>query len=948
MALVSGPGRAGGSPADSELHTSKHVTYIKNLDTRKDELEYWLTEHLRLNGVYWGLTALHILGHPDTLPRDQTIDFVLSCQNDNGGFGAAPGHDAHMLYTVSAVQILITIDAVDELEKRGRGGKEKVGSFIANLQNADGSFMGDQWGETDTRFLYGAFNALSLLRLMDLVDVPKAVSHIQSCENLDGAYGIRPGAESHAGQVFTCIGALAIAGRLDLVNKDRLGAWLSERQIESGGFNGRPEKLADACYSWWVGSSLAMIDRLHWIDGEKLAAFVLQCQDPDAGGFADRPGNMVDVYHTNFSLAGLSLLKFNGLEEIDAVYCMPKSITTKCLAGVLLNGLWDTMREENIAHFDLFRFIPLYNGQRAVKTSWACIMDDTILVCSICPGQPRFSDVSHLLTHAASKAHLASHFKLKLRTDDPNSIELLKQYDDWFDANGFAKQLAARMASKEIRKKRKSDEVSASQTIKRTRNRASDVEPEGSSTCKITTTPVSDCLDPRLADSHNDKQHHADTTLTPTTPKRLPNSNAESRTGPILRSMRSLNGTKSSVLHPVDASGPSDEARSLALPVTPIQRRHKPDPLERTWASGRDTPDPFIDSGNQTQASSGDPETDKTRAEEIARLKGVLWPGMNIFDSATVQMRRRRNQKKDGAVLRMMELTSSLVEPTEQVFSPHGTLLKERVITGNVEEYSPLKGETPIPRRGLTRTRTVRLTKADPNVPRALDRKRQKIDKDRKNIEEETAKEEQKSPRRARRAADRTHSYVGDDEEFGFTVNTFGKRPRGGFDVFVDEEKEEEESKTSYQELGYRTQFDTLTPTRLVLNGKTSTGIHASRIGHTSLDKENIEPILNPQGRIGPHGWHSPFAKRTDPDDFGFGLPYLSDLGDPYDSFDKAGYRFNPLQAPSKHPFFDSQYEEEQTAAQNGWLSMNQTVPSEETIPEDDHFPTYYLTTDAN
>ncbi|KAJ6139833.1 hypothetical protein N7471_006319 [Penicillium samsonianum] len=333
MALVSGPGRAGGSPADSELHTAKHVTYIKNLDTRKDELEYWLTEHLRLNGVYWGLTALHILGRPDTLPRDQTIDFVLSCQNDNGGFGAAPGHDAHMLYTVSAVQILVTIDAVDELEKRGRGGKEKVGSFIANLQNADGSFMGDQWGETDTRFLYGALNALSLLRLMDLVDVPKAVSHIQSCENLDGAYGIRPGAESHAGQVFTCIGALAIAGRLDLVNKDRLGAWLSERQIESGGFNGRPEKLADACYSWWVGSSLAMIDRLHWIDGEKLAAFVLQCQDSDAGGFADRPGNMVDVYHTHFSLAGLSLLKFNGLEEIDAVYCMPKSITAKCLAG---------------------------------------------------------------------------------------------------------------------------------------------------------------------------------------------------------------------------------------------------------------------------------------------------------------------------------------------------------------------------------------------------------------------------------------------------------------------------------------------------------------------------------------------------------------------------------------------------------------------------------------
>lgn len=93
---------------------------------RKDELEYWLTEHLRLNGVYWGLTALHLLGHPEALPRDETIEFVLSCQHDNGGFGAAPGHDAHMLYTVSAIQILATVDAIGDLETRGKGGKEKV------------------------------------------------------------------------------------------------------------------------------------------------------------------------------------------------------------------------------------------------------------------------------------------------------------------------------------------------------------------------------------------------------------------------------------------------------------------------------------------------------------------------------------------------------------------------------------------------------------------------------------------------------------------------------------------------------------------------------------------------------------------------------------------------------------------------------------------------------
>ncbi|KAI9715760.1 MAG: hypothetical protein M1812_005758 [Candelaria pacifica] len=324
MSLVSGPGRGGVPtnelPDDLQLFVDKHVKYIQSLDTRKNELEYWLTEHLRLSGLYWGLTALHLLGHPEALPRDETIDFVLSCQHTNGGFGAAPGHDVHMLYTVNAVQILVTIDAVDELERRGKGGREKVGKFIASLQDpSTGTFAGDEWGETDTRFLYGALNALSLLNLLSLVDLPKAIDHIQACANFDGGYGVSPGAESHAGQILTCVGALVIADRLDLVDKDKLGRWLSERQLENGGLNGRPQKLEDVCYSWWVASSLAMIDRLHWIDGKKLENFILRCQDPEMGGIADRPGDTVDVFHTVFGIAGLCLLKYPGLEEVDPV-----------------------------------------------------------------------------------------------------------------------------------------------------------------------------------------------------------------------------------------------------------------------------------------------------------------------------------------------------------------------------------------------------------------------------------------------------------------------------------------------------------------------------------------------------------------------------------------------------------------------------------------------------
>jgi len=164
--------------------------------------------------------------------------------------------------------------------------------------------------------------------------VQVAISYVQACANFDGGYGVSPGAESHAGQIFTCVGALAITGQLHLIDKDRLGGWLSERQLNNGGLNGRPEKLEDVCYSWWVMSSLAMIDRVHWIDGTKLAKFILQCQvwlsrlhvscadgdqDGEVGGLADRPGDMVDVFHTFFGIAGLSLLGHAGLEKVDPI-----------------------------------------------------------------------------------------------------------------------------------------------------------------------------------------------------------------------------------------------------------------------------------------------------------------------------------------------------------------------------------------------------------------------------------------------------------------------------------------------------------------------------------------------------------------------------------------------------------------------------------------------------
>ena len=43
------------------------------------------------------------------------------------------------------------------------------------------------------------------------------------------------------------------------------------------------------------------------------------CKDLEQGGIADRPGDMVDVFHTVFGLAGLSLLGYPGLTPVDPI-----------------------------------------------------------------------------------------------------------------------------------------------------------------------------------------------------------------------------------------------------------------------------------------------------------------------------------------------------------------------------------------------------------------------------------------------------------------------------------------------------------------------------------------------------------------------------------------------------------------------------------------------------
>lgn len=195
-------------PADATqtFHRELHVAYITEWYTAKGDLDFVLAEYLRMSGLYWSITALDLLGERDKFDRSEVLKFVHDSRCANGGFAASPGNDAHLLYTLSAMQILVTYNSLDSDIIEG------VTSFVSSLQRDDGSFVGDEWREKDTRFSFCALATLALVQRLDAVNVDKAVEYILTCMNFDGGFGTTSGSETHAGQIFCCVGALAIAG----------------------------------------------------------------------------------------------------------------------------------------------------------------------------------------------------------------------------------------------------------------------------------------------------------------------------------------------------------------------------------------------------------------------------------------------------------------------------------------------------------------------------------------------------------------------------------------------------------------------------------------------------------------------------------------------------------------------------------------------------------------
>ncbi|KAK4195818.1 hypothetical protein QBC40DRAFT_310356 [Triangularia verruculosa] len=239
------------------------------------------------------------------------------------------------------------------------------------------------------------------------------------------------------------------------------------------------------------------------------------------------------------------------------------------------------------------------------------------LKCLVCPKKPNFSDLSHLLTHIASKSHLAEKFRVGLR-QDPESKADFAAYLDWENDYAINELMAERLATKE---KKTTGRKRARNSTSRNSDRPDDDE-------------TSLIVDSIKADPDQFLQAQAGFVGWPSTSRQDYYDNSGYQT-PITSRSRD----------------------SLTLPSTPQPQhamilRSRRFPSESTAVSG-------------TTSELQSEETND--GDHATKLKGVVYEGMGLFDSATTPQKKKRNQRKDASVLAKMEQTSRQIKPLETV-----------------------------------------------------------------------------------------------------------------------------------------------------------------------------------------------------------------------------------------------------------------------------------------
>nr|BAN42347.1 protein farnesyltransferase subunit beta, putative [Entamoeba invadens] len=267
--------------------------------------------------LYWTLNSLRLLkaNVTDLLPRFETALALVTAPD--GVFKGSQLTRPIIAGCYSGINAMISIGTTKAYQCIDR---RAIYNFLMSCKFPDGSFeMNKDGSDTDTRSSYCAMTTAIVLNILDENLLKGVAEWLLKCQTYEGGFSGNPGGEAHGGYTYCAVSALALLGRVDEIDIDKLVRWLIQRQMPvEGGFNGRINKLVDVCYTFWQAAVFGVFKKYSKKfqaidvkpDVEKLLDYVILASQSKDGGFRDKPTKSVDLYHTNYSLSGMSAVLY--------------------------------------------------------------------------------------------------------------------------------------------------------------------------------------------------------------------------------------------------------------------------------------------------------------------------------------------------------------------------------------------------------------------------------------------------------------------------------------------------------------------------------------------------------------------------------------------------------------------------------------------------------------
>lgn len=152
------------------------------------------------------MSCLSLLGKSDNDVTRKAIDFILKCQNFDGGFGVLPKAESHAGQIFCCVGALAIGNALDRIEV------DKLCWWLCERQvKSDGGLNGRPEKLSDVCYSWWVLSALCIFDRLDWIDRKALKNFILNCQDEQGG-GIadKPGNMADVFHTFFGVGGLSL------------------------------------------------------------------------------------------------------------------------------------------------------------------------------------------------------------------------------------------------------------------------------------------------------------------------------------------------------------------------------------------------------------------------------------------------------------------------------------------------------------------------------------------------------------------------------------------------------------------------------------------------------------------------------------------------------------------------------------------------------------------